>query len=57
MENSIKNNNFFSSKEDNDEQCVMHSQSYNIEIMISDEADEVRKKLFHPLKNICQNNL
>ena len=33
-------NNFISSK-DNDEEHVMHSKSYNIEIMINDEADEV----------------
>ena len=31
---------------DNDEQRVMHSKSYNIEIKISDEADEVIKELF-----------
>ena len=30
---------------------VMHSKSGNIEIMISDEADEVIKKIFHSLKN------
>ena len=29
----------------------MHSQRDNIEIMISDEADEVIKKLFDSLKN------
>ena len=27
----------------NDEECVMHSKSDNIEIMINDEADEVIK--------------
>ena len=26
---------------DNDEQCVMHSKSDNIEIMINDKVDEV----------------
>ena len=34
----------------------MHSKSDNIEIMISDEADEVIKKLFDSLKNRYQNN-
>ena len=45
MERSI-NNNFISSKDDNDEKRVMHSKSGNIEITISDDADEVIKKLF-----------
>ena len=36
--------NFISSKDDNDEEHVMHSKSDNIEIMISDEADEDIKK-------------
>ena len=35
----------------------MHSKSDNIEIMISDEADEVIKELFDSLKNRYQNNL
>ena len=35
----------------------MHSKSSNIEIMISDKADEVIKKLFDSLKNGSQNNL
>ena len=35
----------------------MHSKSDNIEIMISDEVDEVIKKLFDSLKNKYQNNL
>ena len=34
---------FISSKDNNDEECVMHSKSDNVEIMISDEADEVIK--------------
>ena len=34
---------FFISSIDNDEEHVMHSQIYNIEIMINDEADEVIK--------------
>ena len=35
----------------------MHSKSDNIEVMISDEADEVIKKLYDSLKNRYQNNL
>ena len=35
----------------------MHSESDNIEIMISDEADEAMKKPFDSLKNKYQNNL
>ena len=35
----------------------MHSKSDNIEIMISDEADQIIKKLFDSLKNRYQNNL
>ena len=49
--------NFISSKDDHDEERVMHSKSDNIEIMISDEADEAIKTLFHSLKNRYQNNL
>ena len=46
----------FSSEDDNDEERVMHSKNDNI-IIISDEADEVIKKLFDSLKNRYQNNL
>ena len=42
---------------DNDEEWVMHWKNDNIEVMISDEADEVIKKLFDSLKNRFQNNL
>ena len=49
--------NFVSSKDDNDEECVMHSKSDKTEITINDEADEVIKRLFHSLKNRYQNNL
>ena len=35
----------------------MHSKSDNVEIMISDEADEVIRKIFDSLKNRYQNNL
>ena len=51
---TIANNFIFSI--DNDE-CVIHSKSDNIEIMINDEADEVIKELFDSLKNRYQNNL
>ena len=37
--------NFMSSK-DIDEESIMHSKSDNIEIMISDKADEVTEELF-----------
>ena len=46
-----------SSQDDNDEDLVMHSKSDNIEIMGSDEAVKVLKKLFDSLKNRYQNNL
>ena len=36
---------------DNDEECVMHSKSGNIEFMIYDKADEAIKKLFESLLN------
>ena len=49
-------NNFISSI-DNDEECIMHSQSGNIEVMVNDEADEVIKELFDSLKNRNQNSL
>ena len=49
-------NNFISSI-DNGEERVMHSKSYNIEIMINDKAYEVIKELFDSLKNRYQNNL
>ena len=38
--------NFISLKDDNVEECVMHSESDKIKIMISDDADEVIKKIF-----------
>ena len=38
-------------KDDNDEECVMHSISDNIEIMMNDEAGEVIEELFKSLKN------
>ena len=45
---------FISSKE-NDEECVIHSKSDNVEIMINYETDKV--KLFKSLKDRYQNNL
>ena len=35
----------------------MHSKIDNVEMMVSDEADKVIKKLFDSLKNRYQNNL
>ena len=49
--------NSFSPEDDNDEEHVMLSKSDNIEIMISDESDEIIKNLFDSLKNRYQNNL
>ena len=40
-----------SSKDDNDEERVMHSKSDKIEIMISDGTDESIERLFNSLKN------
>ena len=48
---------FFPSEDHNGEERVVHSKSNNIKIMVSDEADEVIKKLFYSLKNRYQNNL
>ena len=49
--------NFISSNDDNDEERVMHSKSDNVEIMISDKADEVIKKLSYSFNSRYQNNL
>ena len=35
----------------------MYSKRDNIETMINNEADEVKKELFNPLKNRYQNSL
>ena len=48
-------NSFISFLETNEE-CVMHSKSDNIEIMINDEADEVVKELFDSLLKRFENN-
>ena len=37
--------NFISTKDDNDEKCVMDSKLDNLEIMVNDEAHEVKKNL------------
>ena len=49
--------NFIFSKDDNDEECKMHSKSDNIEIMINDQADKFIKELFESLKKRYQNKL
>ena len=49
-------NNFISSI-DNDEEHVMHSKSDNIEIMISEEANEVLKQFLDLLKSRYPNYL
>ena len=49
-------NNFISSKQ-NDEECVIHSKSNKMKIMINNEADEVIKDFFDSLKSRYQNNL
>ena len=48
--------NFISYRNDNEDR-VMQSKSNNIEIMISNEADEVIEELLGSLKNRYQNNL
>ena len=42
--------NFISSKDDNIEECEIHSKSDNIEAMVNDEVDEVIEELFESLK-------
>ena len=37
------------SSKDNDEECVMHSESDNVEMMINDKEDEVIEKVFQSL--------
>ena len=55
MENSI--NSSFISSIANDEECVIHSESDNIKIMMNDKADKVIEGLFDSQKNRYQNNL
>ena len=57
MKNSIKTANNFISSICNDEECVMHSKSDSIEIMINDEVDEVINELSDSLKNRYQHYL
>ena len=45
---------FIYSIDDKDEECVMHSKSDNIEIVINDEADKVSEELFNSFKNRYQ---
>ena len=47
---------FISSRDDNNEGRVMHSNSNNLEIIISDEVGEVIEELFNSLQNRYQNN-
>ena len=42
---------------DNDEERVIHSKSYELEIITNHEADEVIKELFDLLKNVYKSNL
>ena len=49
--------NVISSKNDNNQERLMHSKRDNIEIEINHEADEVIKEFFESLKNRYQNNL
>ena len=52
MENSINNNNYcFSSEDDNDKERVMHSKTDNIKTMVRDEANEFITKNIDSLKN------
>ena len=44
-------------EDDNDKERVIHLKGDYTKIMISDEADEVIKKLFDSLKNRYQNSL
>ena len=57
MENSINNSKLLNFFIDNDAECVMHSKSDNIEIMMNDKADEIIEELVDSLNNRYQNNL
>ena len=48
---------FFSSKDNNDEELIMHLKSDKIKTMISEKADKLIKKLFDSAKCRYQNNL
>ena len=47
----------FMSSKDTGEECVMHSKSYNIEIMIFDKADKVIEERFESLLSRYQTGL
>ena len=49
--------NFISSKENSDETCTMHAKSYNGEIMMGGEIDEITEKLFKSLLQRYQDGL
>ena len=49
--------NTFISSIDNDEECVMHSKSGNIEIMIDDEEDKVLKEFFDSLRVVSLSSI
>ena len=48
--------NFVFSKDDNDKERLMHSESDNIEITLNNEADEVIEELFKSLLNRHKKN-
>ena len=48
-----KETNSISSKDTDDEECVMHSQSDNIEIIINEKVDKVIKVFFQLLLFRC----
>ena len=49
--------NFIYSKDDNNEECEVHSKSDNRQIMMNDEADKVIEQYFESLKKRYQNKL
>ena len=49
--------NFISYKDNNDEECEMHSKIANLEIMINNETDEVIEELSESLNKRYQNKL
>ena len=46
MENSFNNGNLFFYPKDSEETCTMHTNSYNIEIIMDSETDETNRELF-----------
>ena len=49
--------NFISSKDNSDEICIVHTKSHNVEIMMSDETDDIIKELFESLLQNYQKDL